>query len=92
MLYALNHLHALLRPIAVMAPSRSTTRGQASIAQRSVAFWQVRVSNELRKRGICISPSCTLSVWLRHNLESFKKRLTALERHIAQTGEAKTEA
>jgi hypothetical protein len=43
------------------------------------AFGQVRASNELRKRGIFISPSGVRSVWLRHDLESFKKRLVALE-------------
>ena len=56
------------------------------------AFGQVRVSNELRKRGIFISPSGVRSVWLRRDLESFKKRLSALERHVAQTGEVLTEA
>lgn len=45
------------------------------------AFGQVRVSNELRKRGIFISPSGVRSVWLRRDLESLKKRLTALEAH-----------
>jgi transposase InsO family protein len=53
---------------------------------------QVRVSNELRKRGIFISPSGVRSVWLRRNLESFKKRLSALERHVAETGQVLTEA
>jgi Integrase core domain. len=46
----------------------------------------------LRKRGIFISPSGVRSVWLRRNLESFKKRLSALERHVAQTGQVLTEA
>ena len=53
---------------------------------------QVRVSNELRKRGIFVSPSGVRSVWLRRDLESFKKRLAALERHVAQTGEVLAEA
>lgn len=56
------------------------------------AFGQVRVSNELRKRGIFVSPSGVRSVWLRHDLESFKKRLSALEKHVAATGEVLTEA
>ena len=38
-------------------------------------FSQVRVSHELRKREIFISPSCIRSVWLRQNLESFKNRI-----------------
>lgn len=53
---------------------------------------KVCVSNELRKRGIFISPSGVRSVWLRQNLESFKKRLSALERHVAETGAVLTEA
>lgn len=56
------------------------------------AFGQVRVSNELRRRGVFVSPSGVRSVWLRHDLESFKKRLSALEKHVAQTGEVLTEA
>lgn len=56
------------------------------------AFRQVRVSNELRKRGIFVSPSDVRSVWLRHNLASFKKHLLALESHVAQTSDVLTDA
>ena len=56
------------------------------------AFGQLRASNELRKRGVFISPSGVRSVWLRYNLASFKDRLNALEKHIAETGEVLTEA
>jgi transposase InsO family protein len=64
----------------------------AEFALEQPAFGQVRVSNELRKRGIFVSPSGVRSVWIRRNLESFKKRLSALERHVAETGEVLTEA
>ena len=50
------------------------------------------ISNELRKRGTFVSPSGVRSVWLRLDLESFKKRLSALERHVAQTGDVLTES
>lgn len=63
-----------------------------AFALEQPAFGQVRVSNELRKRGIFVSASGVRSVWLRHNLESFKKRLSALEHHVAQSGEVLTEA
>ena len=43
------------------------------------AFGQVRVSNELRKQGISVSPSGVRSIWLRNNLENFKKRLKILK-------------
>ena len=55
-------------------------------------FGQVRVSNELRKRGIFVFPSGVRSMWLRQNLESFKKRLSALEKHVAETETVLTEA
>ena len=63
-----------------------------AFALEQSAFGQVRVSNELRKGGIFVSPSGVRSVWLRQNLESFKNRLSALEKHVAETGTVLTEA
>lgn len=45
---------------------------------------QVRVSNELAKRGVLISPTGVRSVWLRHELQTFQKRLKALEAEAAK--------
>ena len=69
-----------------------TEAAVTAFALEQTAFGQVRVSNELRKRGIFVSPSGVRSVWLRQNLESFKKRLSALEKHVAETGAVLTEA
>jgi transposase len=62
-----------------------------SIATDNPAFGQVRVSNELRKKGIFISPGGVRSVWLRHNLQTFKNRLSALEKKVADEGVILTE-
>ena len=56
------------------------------------AHGQVRASNELRKRGVFISPSGVRSVWIRHDLSCFKDRLRALEEKMAQENLILTES
>ena len=56
------------------------------------AHGQARTSNELRKRGVFVSGSGVRCVWLRNNLENFKKRLKALEDKVAKDGIILTDA
>ena len=63
-----------------------------AFALENPAAGQVRVSNELRKRGVFVSPTGVRSVWLRHGLACFAKRLAALEARAAAEGWVLTEA
>jgi hypothetical protein len=56
------------------------------------AYGQARAANELRKKGILVSSGGVRSIWLRHGVETFKKRLVALEEKAAKEGIVYTEA
>jgi transposase InsO family protein len=70
----------------------SIERAILAFAVENPAAGQVRVSNELRKRNIVVSPTGVRSVWLRTGLQTFRLRLAALEKKVAEEGIVLTEA
>lgn len=69
-----------------------TEKAVAAYAIEYPAHGQVRTSNELRKQGVFVSASGVRSIWLRCDLENFKKRLKALEDKVANEAIVLTEA
>src|SRR5262245_14031353 len=68
-------------------------RAVVELAIEQPAWGQVRISNELTKRGQFVSPTGVRSVWIRNDLQTFARRLKALEARLAQNaGMVLTEA
>lgn len=87
-----------LREISRKKPNiknRVETRVEERLIQIAIeypAYGQLRISNELKKEGIFVSPAGVRCIWLRHDLETFKKRLKALENKMAKENLILTES
>jgi len=55
------------------------------------AYGQFRVSNELKKKGVFVSPQGVRNIWVRNKLNTFNMRLKALEEKVAKEGCVLTE-
>ncbi len=79
------------KPVVKNRVPEHVERAVIDIAIDNPALGQLRASQELLKRGIVVSSGGVRSIWLRHDLETMKKRLKALESRSAQEGILLTE-
>ena len=70
----------------IMGVSRDTFYRYRELVAEGGVDAQINRSRRARKQGVFISGNDVRSVWLRHNLENFKKRLKALEEKVARDG------
>lgn len=80
------------KPIMANRVDAGIEKAVIEMAVEYPAYGQLRVSNELKKEGVLISPGGVRSVWLRNDLNNLKKRLKALEAKVAQDGIILTES
>lgn len=80
------------KPILANRVEAAIEQAAVELAIQEPGWGQLRVSNELKKQGMIVSPGGVRSIWLRHDLNSFKKRLEALEAKSAQEGILLTES
>lgn len=80
------------KPILANRVAPEIEKAVVELAIDNPAYGQFRVSNELKRKGILVSPGGVRSIWLRHDLNNIKKRLKALEAKMAQEGIVLTES
>src|SRR5919199_1421547 len=73
------------KPVVKNRVEPAIEQAVVEMAIEQPAWGQVRVANELTRRGQFVSPTGVRSIWMRHELQTFARRLKALEARLAQS-------
>jgi transposase InsO family protein len=79
------------KPIMKNRVPEHVERSVLALAIENPALGHLRASQTLLQQGVIVSSGGVRSIWLRHDLETMKKRLKALEVRSAQDGILLTE-
>lgn len=72
------------KPILKNRVAPEIEQAVVDLAFQQPAFGQIRVCKELRGRNLKVSPGGVRSIWLRHGLETFEKRMKSREASLTR--------